>query len=790
MPAEHPTYPVLPLKSTVLFPHILLPVAVGRPMSVAAAEATLASEDKRLVAAVQRDPQTQAPGLADLYPTATLAVVKRVIQRHENVLQLVLQGVERVELLHDVESSDYMRVAVRPLTEPEDNSTEVTALFRNIQDLVRQAVQYLDTIPEDMANLLINTVEPVKLAYLIATVLNIDTQQEIELLTTDNLRSLLEQIAEHLSREVQILSLRRKIAGETQVELDKAQREYVLRQQLRQIKKELGEDEDQDDVDVLRERLAETELPDEVRKELEREVSRLQRLSPMAPDHQLLRSYLEFALELPWTAATVDQLDLKRAQDILNEDHFGLDDIKDRIIEHLAVMQLKPESPSPILCFVGPPGVGKTSLGHSIARALERRFERFSLGGVHDEAELRGHRRTYIGSLPGRILQAIRRSEVRNPVLMLDEVDKLGRDFRGDPAAALLEILDPAQNHTFRDHYLDLPFDLSKVFFICTANTLETIPAPLIDRLEILTLAGYSAEEKLEIAWRYLLPRQVERNGLTAEQLPLSAAALRTIIDHYTHEAGVRQLERMVGQVARKIARQVAMQETLRESLEADDLDDLLGPETHLLEEARQNLAPGVAAGLAVTPAGGDVLYIEAQLLPGGKGLTLTGQLGEVMRESAEIARDLLWSAAGRLDIQAKNFETNGMHVHVPAGAIPKDGPSAGIAVAAALTSLLTHTPVRSDTAMTGEITLAGLVLPVGGVKEKVLAARRAGFRRVILPKANAKDLRKLPDAVRDEMEFLLAEQFDDVIRNAIPDLELADLSKDLPAWMSEQAGG
>ncbi len=790
MPAEHPTYPVLPLKSTVLFPHILLPVAVGRPMSVAAAEATLASEDKRLVAAVQRDPQTQAPGLADLYPTATLAVVKRVIQRHENVLQLVLQGVERVELLHDVESSDYMRVAVRPLTEPEDNSTEVTALFRNIQDLVRQAVQYLDTIPEDMANLLINTVEPVKLAYLIATVLNIDTQQEIELLTTDNLRSLLEQIAEHLSREVQILSLRRKIAGETQVELDKAQREYVLRQQLRQIKKELGEDEDQDDVDVLRERLAETELPDEVRKELEREVSRLQRLSPMAPDHQLLRSYLEFALELPWTAATVDQLDLKRAQDILNEDHFGLDDIKDRIIEHLAVMQLKPESPSPILCFVGPPGVGKTSLGHSIARALERRFERFSLGGVHDEAELRGHRRTYIGSLPGRILQAIRRSEVRNPVLMLDEVDKLGRDFRGDPAAALLEILDPAQNHTFRDHYLDLPFDLSKVFFICTANTLETIPAPLIDRLEILTLAGYSAEEKLEIAWRYLLPRQVERNGLTAKQLPLSAAALRTIIDHYTHEAGVRQLERMVGQVARKIARQVAMQETLRESLEADDLDDLLGPETHLLEEARQNLAPGVAAGLAVTPAGGDVLYIEAQLLPGGKGLTLTGQLGEVMRESAEIARDLLWSAAGRLDIQAKNFETNGMHVHVPAGAIPKDGPSAGIAVAAALTSLLTHTPVRSDTAMTGEITLAGLVLPVGGVKEKVLAARRAGFRRVILPKANAKDLRKLPDAVRDEMEFLLAEQFDDVIRNAIPDLELADLSKDLPAWMSEQAGG
>ena len=782
MSTESPVYPVLPLKSTVLFPHILLPVAVGRPMSVSAAEATLASEDKLLVAAVQRDPQTQAPELEDLYPTATLAVVKRVIQRHENVLQLVLQGIERVELLHDVDSDDHMRVAVRPLAEPEDNSAEVTALFRNIQDLVRQAVQYLDTIPEDMANLLIKTVEPVKLAYLIATVLNIDTQQEIELLVTDNLRALLEQIAEHLSREVQILSLRRKIAGETQVELDKAQREYVLRQQLRQIKKELGEDEDQDDVDVLREQLAETEMPDEVRKELEREVSRLQRLSPMAPDHQLLRGYLEFALELPWASATVDQLDLKRAQSILNDDHYGLDEIKDRIIEHLAVMKLKPEAPSPILCFVGPPGVGKTSLGHSIARALERRFERFSLGGVHDEAELRGHRRTYIGSLPGRILQAIRRSGVRNPVLMLDEVDKLGRDFRGDPAAALLEILDPAQNHSFRDHYLDLPFDLSTVFFICTANTLETIPPPLIDRMEIMTLAGYSLEEKLEIAWRYLLPRQVERSGLLAEQFPLSEAALRAIISHYTHEAGVRQLERMIGQVARKVARQVAMQETLRESLEADDLDELLGPETHLPEEARQNLAPGIAAGLAVTPAGGDVLYIEAQLLPGGKGLTLTGQLGEVMRESAEIARDLLWAAAGRLDVKTKSFDSNGMHVHVPAGAIPKDGPSAGTAVAAALTSLLTHKPVRSDTAMTGEITLAGLVLPVGGVKEKVLAARRAGFRRVILPKANAKDLRRLPEGVRDEVEFVLAERFDDVILDAIPDLELGGLSEDLPA--------
>lgn len=766
-------YPVLPLKSTVLFPHILMPVAVGRPQSVAAAEAALALEDKTLVAAVQRDPQTQTPDLVALYPIATLAVVKRVIQRQDNVLQLLLQGVERVELQHLAQTTPYLRVAVQPVPEPRDQSPEVMALLRTVQDLVRRAVKQLDTVPDEVANALINTTEPVKLAYLIATELSIDTAQAMELLMSNDLPFLLQHIYEHLSREMQIRELRQKIAGDTQVELDKAQRDYVLRQQLRQIKKELGEDEEQDDTDVLRQRLADTVVPDEVRKELERELTRLQRLAPVSPDHQVLRSYIEFALELPWNATTTDQLDLDHAQHVLNEDHFGLEDIKDRIIEHLAVMQLKPEAKSPILCFVGPPGVGKTSLGHSIARALGRRFERFSLGGVHDEAELRGHRRTYIGSLPGRILQAIRRVGVRNPVLMLDEVDKLGRDFRGDPAAALLEILDPAQNHTFRDHYLDLPFDLSKVFFICTANALETIPGPLLDRLEIMQLSGYSEEEKLEIATRYLLPRQIDNTGLTPAQLPLTEEALRLMISRYTREAGVRQLERTIGQVARKIARRVARHDTLPERLEPVQIDDLLGPEMYAWEEKRPALPPGVAAGLAVTPTGGDVLYIEAQLLPGGKGLTLTGQLGEVMRESAEIARDLLWAEAPHLDVEVKTFETNGMHVHVPAGAIPKDGPSAGIALATAITSLLTHKPARADTAMTGEITLAGLVLPVGGIKEKVLAARRAGMQRVILPKANAKDLRKLPDAVRDEMTFLLVERFVEVIRHAIPGLDL-----------------
>jgi ATP-dependent Lon protease len=436
-------------------------------------------------------------------------------------------------------------------------------------------------------------------------------------------------------------------------------------------------------------------------------------------------------------------------------------------------MSLKPQAKSPILCFVGPPGVGKTSLGHSIARALGRRFERFSLGGVHDEAELRGHRRTYVGSLPGRILQAMRRVGVCNPVLVLDEVDKLGRDFRGDPASALLEILDPAQNHTFRDHYLDLPYDLSKTFFICTANDLGTIPGPLLDRLEIMTVPGYSEEEKLEIARRYLVPRRIEDTGLAPEQLLLDDAALHTIISRYTREAGVRQLERTIGQVARKIARRVATQDALIERIETTHLDGLLGPATYTMEEARQHLPPGVAAGLAVTPAGGEVLYVEAQLLPGGKNLTLTGQLGEVMRESVEIARNLLWAEASQFDIPINLFENNGIHVHVPAGAIPKDGPSAGTAMATALTSLLTKHPVRTDTAMTGELTLAGLVLPVGGIKEKVLAARRAGLQRVILPMANEKDLRTLPEAVRQEMTFVLVKRFVEVIRDAIPALHL-----------------
>jgi ATP-dependent Lon protease len=522
---------------------------------------------------------------------------------------------------------------------------------------------------------------------------------------------------------------------------------------------------------MLRERLAETELPDEVRKEAERELKRLEKLPPAAPDYHVIRTYLEFVLELPWQKRTDDVLDIARVREVLDEDHYNLKEVKERILEHLGVLKLNPGAKAPILCFVGPPGVGKTSLGQSIARAMGRKFERMSLGGVHDEAELRGHRRTYIGAMPGRIIQAIRRAGVNNPVLMLDEVDKLGRDFRGDPAAALLEILDPEQNRTFRDNYLDLPFDLSKVFFITTANTLSTIPQPLLDRMEVLRLAGYSEEEKVEIANRYLIPRQLKEAGLTAEQCNLTDDSLKRVISRYTREAGVRQLERTIGRVVRKVALRFAEGNSESVTITADDLVEVLGPEHFSQEQMRTELPPGVAPGVAWTESGGDVLYIEATLLPDGRGLTLTGQLGEVMQESAKAAQSYIWSHADELGIDRQLFKRAGVHIHIPAGAIPKDGPSAGITMASALVSLYTKYPARSDTAMTGEITLTGLVLPVGGIKEKMLAARRAGIRRVILPRENRKDLRELPEHVRAEMEFVFVERVEEVFAAAVPQL-------------------
>jgi ATP-dependent Lon protease len=569
-----------------------------------------------------------------------------------------------------------------------------------------------------------------------------------------------------MRREYQILELRKEIAGQAETAMGREQREYLLRQQLRAIKEELGEqDPEGAEATGVRRRFEEAELPAEVRREAERELSRLESIPAASPEHQVIRTRLDLILELPWSRHTDDNLDLGRARRILDEDHYDLTEIKERILEQLAVLKLNPEAKAPILCFVGPPGVGKTSLGQSIARALGRKFERFSLGGMHDEAELRGHRRTYVGAMPGRIIQALRRVESSNPLLMLDEVDKLGRDFRGDPASALLEILDPAQNYQFRDNYLDLPFDLSKVFFITTANAMDTIPGPLLDRMEILRLSGYSDEEKLEIAKRYLLERQRTQAGLSEAQFTIPDETIAKVIRRYTREAGVRELERMLGRLARKLALQVAEGQGDVPSITPDRLPDLLGSERFQPEEARKELPPGVATGLAWTATGGDVLYVEAIQRPDGDKLTLTGQLGEVMRESAQAAQSYILSQTQRLGIESPK---PGLHIHVPAGAIPKDGPSAGATMATAVASLYTRRAVRSDTAMTGEITLTGLVLPVGGIKEKLLAARRAGLKRVILPKQNEKDLRDLPEPVRREMEVVLVDRVEDVLRAAM----------------------
>jgi ATP-dependent Lon protease len=767
------TFPLLPLKNSVLFPSVLMPLTVGRPLSLAAVEAVLAREDKELIVVAQRDASVDTPGPHDFFSIGTKAVIKRMARRPDGGVDLMVQGVERVVIIKVEQTDSYLTARVRLAPVPADRNAEIEALQRAIIELARRAIELAyPNAPAELLRMLTTHEDPLQMVYMIASILTLDLAKEQALLEASILVDAMRLLHTDLLHEVQVLELRQQINSQAQSTMNRQQREYFLRQQLRAIQQELGEENpEQAEAGALRKRLEEADLPEAVRKEAERELARMERLPEAAPDYHVIRTYLDFILELPWRKSTVDQLDLARARQVLDEDHFDLKDVKERILEHLGVLKLNPAANAPILCFVGPPGVGKTSLGQSIARALGRAFERLSLGGLHDEAELRGHRRTYIGALPGRILQAIRRAEANNPVLMLDEVDKLGRDFRGDPAAALLEILDPAQNHTFRDNYLDLPFDLSKVFFITTANTLDTIPQPLLDRMEVLTLSGYSAEEKIEIAHRYLIPRQLQATGLTAEQFVLTDAALRHVIARYTREAGVRQLERTIGRLARRVALRFAEGQTEPVTVRLEDLPDLLGPERFVVELARQQLPPGVATGLAWTEAGGDVLYIEATLLPEGSGLTLTGQLGTVMQESAKAAQSFIWSHAEALGIERALFKDAGVHIHVPAGAIPKDGPSAGITMATALASVYTGLPARSDTAMTGEITLTGLVLPIGGVKEKVLAARRAEIFRVILPAGNEKDLRELPENVRAEMTFLFVERIEDVLAAAIPAL-------------------
>jgi len=763
---------VLALQNLTVFPETVVPLGVGRPRSMAAVEAALATPEKLLGCITVRpdSPDDTDAKQADMFGVGTLVMIKRM-ERVAEGMRIIVQGTERIRVVEWKQEEPHLRALVEIIPEPKTvDPEEVEAAKRNVQQMIQEALNLLPNVPAEVRIAVLSSADPVRLAYFLGSVLTLGVEEEQKMLEANTADELLRVAHANLARELEIMQLRSKIASEAQVEMDKAQRDYVLRQQMRAIQKELGEDEtgEQAEAELLRERLEKADLPDDVRAEAERELKRLERLPQAAPDYHVIRTYLDFVLELPWRKSSEDKLDLAEARRILDEDHYGLEDVKERILEFLAVIKLRPDTKSPILLFVGPPGVGKTSLGRSIARALGRQFERMSLGGVRDEAELRGHRRTYIGAMPGRIVQSIRRAGVNNPVLMLDEIDKLGNDYRGDPAAALLEILDPQQNNSFRDHYLDLPFDLSKVFFIATANQLGPIPAPLRDRMEIIRLAGYSDREKLEIAKRYLVPRQTTENGLNGAQFKITDAAIELMATRYTREAGVRQLERNIGSVARKVALKIAQAEAENVEIDENKIREYLGPPQFYPEQARKELPAGVATGMAWTEMGGEVLFIEATLLPGGRGLTITGQLGEVMQESARAAQSYLWSHAAEFGIDPEIFKGYGVHLHVPAGAIPKDGPSAGVTITSALASLYTGRRVRPDTAMTGEITLSGLVFPIGGVKEKVMAAHRAGIRRVLLPARNEADVDDIPEDVRNDLQIVFVSTIGEVIDTAL----------------------
>lgn len=769
--------PVLPLKDTVVFPHIVVPLAVGRERSLAAVEAAM-QDGREFIAVAQRRPEDEDPTLEDLYTIGTIAKITRV-EKRDGGAQVIVQGDRRVRLISQFEREDYLMASAEYLVDLEHTSNgadsmEIDALLRVNRELAQRIANLYDS--ENGAQMYQQLVghlkDPVIQMYRIASLANLSLEHEQAILDCETTLALMQQINGVLSHELRVTELRREIAEQARDDIEQQQREHVLRQQKQAIEHALGEGGEDEDIAEIRAQLKEAKLPENVEDEIARELKRLSRMSPNAADYQVSRAYLELVAELPWHASTQDNLDLKHAQVVLDEDHYGLEEVKERILESLAVMQLNPDAKAPIICFVGPPGVGKTSLGQSIARTMGRKFERLSLGGLHDEAELRGHRRTYIGAMPGRILQGLRRAEVINPIIMLDEVDKLGSDFRGDPSAALMEILDPAQNKEFRDNYLNLPYNLSKVMFITTANTLDGIPRPLLDRMEIMEVSGYSDIEKSAIARNYLIPRQRGEAGLSEAQLDIDDATLSTVIRRYTREAGVRELERVISRICRKQARLVVEGGDASLRITPDRLQDFLGPEKFKRDANRDQQHPGVAAGLAWTEAGGDVLYIEASLTPKEDKITLTGHLGQVMQESAKAARSYVWSIAEQLGISQKDIEKQGIHIHVPAGAVPKDGPSAGVTMATAIVSAYSGVACSPDIAMTGELTLTGLVLPVGGIKEKLLAAHRAGFTHIILPQDNEADLEKLPDTVRCELKITLANTLDDVLRQALPGLK------------------
>lgn len=771
------TYPMVSLRNAVIFPYAMMPITVGRASSQEAIRIATEEAEGTLFVVTQRDPLTEDPTAVDLYEVGTLVRIQKIYQ-HGRGTEVLLTGVGRARLVNldsksQKEGKSYLEAEVEVLPPLSDEGQEVDALHRELLSVARSFLELAGQQGQNLLPLTNHLKESIQLAYFAAPIVGLSIEKQQEILEAGTRKEVLEISLESLRYELEVSQLRKQINSNTKEKLDQEQREAILRRQLHSIREELGDNAgDAEEVDGFRQKLEELGLPDSIHKELKKEIDRLERANSASPDYQITRSYVELALDLPWTTLSEDEFELKQARAVLNADHHGLDEIKERILEHLAVMKLNPDAKAPILLFVGPPGVGKTSLGKSIAQAMGREFERVALGGLSDEAELRGHRRTYIGAMPGRLLTALRRAGTRNPVLMLDEVDKLGRGFRGDPAAALLEVIDPAQNDKFRDNYLDLPFDLSKTTFIMTANSTESIPSPLLDRMEIVRLSGYSEEEKFAIARRYLLPRQLEQSGLDPEQVTFLDEALQELIRSYTREAGVRSLERAIGKLARKIAlRRLENEETDSVELDKKMVHGLLGPDRLVQEEGRTRDLVGVVTGLAWTPVGGDVLYVEAVRIPSGKGLTVTGQLGDVMNESVRAAQSIILSRAEDFGIEGSILEKGGLHVHVPAGAIPKDGPSAGVTMVTALASVYTQVPVRHDLAMTGEVTLSGLVLPVGGIKEKVLAARRRGIKTVILPALNEKDLHKLPDSVRDEMEFILVDEIEQVLKVALPEV-------------------
>jgi len=764
---------ILPLRGTVLFPQAVVPLGAGRVSSLRLIEEAV--QGGRLVGAVtQKDPKDDAPGADGLHSVGTLTVIHKALKQPDGSLRLIAQGVGRFRLVEIVQTEPYLKARIEPIEEQSPaQDLELEALVRSVTSLFAKVVSLSPTLPDELVAVLDNVEGPGAVADLIAAsfpVLPLALKQE--LLETVNVRERLSKLAAALGKEAEVLELGSKIQSEIQSEMSKTQRDYYLREQMKAIQKELGEgDERTQEVDALRAKIEAAGMPAEAKSEALRELDRLAKMPPAAAEYTVARTYIDWLVAMPWQQETTDAVEIGPARAILDEDHEGLEKVKDRILEYLAVKKIRPGGKDPILCFVGPPGVGKTSLGKSIARALGRKFHRISLGGMRDEAEIRGHRRTYIGALPGQIVQGLRRAGTKNPVLMLDEVDKLGMDFRGDPASALLEVLDPEQNATFRDHYLDVPFDLSRVLFITTANVIDTVPAPLRDRMELINLAGYTEEEKVAIAQRHLVPKQACEHGLASgTDIVFEPESLRLLARGYTREAGVRSLEREIASVCRKVARRRAEGNTEPVRVAPDVVVSYLGVPRFELEEVEQRTrVPGVATGLAWTPAGGDVLFVEATRMRGAHTLTLTGQLGDVMKESVQAALSWVRSHAGELGIDAEFWEHSDVHVHVPAGAIPKDGPSAGVTMATALVSLLTARPVRPDLAMTGEISLSGRVLPVGGIKEKVLAAHRAGIRTIVLPRRNEKNLLEdVPAAVRQSLSVHLADTIGDVLAVAL----------------------